>query len=195
MAAIGKKIFVYGGAVWSPVHRWQKHSNEMYIFDTETLHWSLPVTKGPQPNVSTFCMLVVIGPLVWVVGGGSKHKPVVLSEIRVLDTINWTWSANKFVPKDLKSQEVINELHSRNLDYRNGKDSDLVKRLEIAIQNESNFLEIAGPSLSPRGCLAGGLFDNQIFFFGGFCGAPLNDIKVLDLGWKRRLESCGIHFD
>jgi len=192
MGSIGKKIFVFGGAVWSG-EEWHDHSNELFVFDTETRQWTKPEIHGQAPNVSIFATLFTIGPFVWIIGGGSMHSPVVLKEIRLLDTINWTWTASKRKAQDLNLRELLYELKLRNLPTTGG---DLIESLERALEKENlECLEIEGPTLQPLCGSVPTVFGNKVFLFGGFCGGPVNELRIIDLKWVQRLQNSGISLE
>jgi len=192
MGGIDTRIFVFGGAVWSG-EEWHDHSNDLFVYETETRIWSKPIIFGPQPNVSIFATLFTIGPFLWIIGGGSMHSPVVLKEIRVLDTVNWTWTASKRKASDLTLRELLHELKLRNLPTTGG---DLIESLERALEKENtSCLEIEGPSLPPLCGSVPTVWGNRVFLFGGFCGGPVNDLRIIELKWMQKLKDCRIDVD
>jgi len=101
-AALGTKIFVYGGATWDSKARvWKDKSNDIYVFDTVTNTWTRPAVTGDLPAVSTFAASFTVGTHFWLIGGGSKQSDFVSNSIYLLDTVSMTWK--KLVTKGLEN--------------------------------------------------------------------------------------------
>jgi len=92
LTAIGKKLYLFGGGVWNERDGWVHKFNDLYIFDTETLHWTKTDCKG-KIDSSTFPISFVIGRFLFIFGGGSKPSHCVTNDLYVLDTVTLTWSS------------------------------------------------------------------------------------------------------
>ncbi|EGG14036.1 hypothetical protein DFA_11799 [Cavenderia fasciculata] len=91
MTAIGTKLFLFGGGIWNESQGWTDKFNDIHVFDTETNHWSKPVTTG-DVQTSTFAISFAIGRFLFIFGGGSKPRHCVTNDIYILDTDNFNWS-------------------------------------------------------------------------------------------------------
>ncbi len=54
--------------------------------------------------------------------------------------------------------------------------------LEKALEKENtSCLEIDGPSLPPLCGSVPIVWGNRVYLFGGFCGGPVNDLRIIEL--------------
>lgn len=91
LTAIGKKLFLFGGGVWNEDDGWVHKFNDLYILDTETMHWTKPTCTGTV-ETSTFPIAFAIGRYLFIFGGGSKPMHCVTNDLYILDTATFTWS-------------------------------------------------------------------------------------------------------
>jgi len=112
MAAIGSKVYLFGGGVWSQELSWVHKYNDLHVFDTETGVWSKPETKG-DVQTSTFAIPFTVGRFLFLFGGGSKPHFVVTNSVYILDTatMEWTEAAmqgdSKPLPRDMGTASVV----------------------------------------------------------------------------------------
>jgi N-acetylneuraminic acid mutarotase len=92
LTAIGKKLYLFGGGVWNEREGWVHKFNDLYVLDTETMHWTKPDCQGKIES-STFPISFAIGRFLFVFGGGSKPSHCVTNDLYVLDTATMQWSS------------------------------------------------------------------------------------------------------
>jgi N-acetylneuraminic acid mutarotase len=69
-AAIGKKLYLYGGGLWSSEEQtWLTKFNDLLEFDTEKLEWKKIKTTGQPPVMSTSVAMFAIGRCLYIYGG------------------------------------------------------------------------------------------------------------------------------
>jgi len=92
LVTIGKKLYLFGGGVWNEREGWVHKFNDLYVLDTETMHWTKPECSG-KIDSSTFPISFAIGRFLFVFGGGSKPSHCVTNDLYVLDTATLQWSS------------------------------------------------------------------------------------------------------
>jgi len=50
LVAVGEKLYLIGGGVWSEKSGWSVQYYEMYVFDTVLKRWYLPKSEASRPN-------------------------------------------------------------------------------------------------------------------------------------------------
>jgi N-acetylneuraminic acid mutarotase len=113
LTAIGKKLFLFGGGVWNERDGWVHKFNDLYILDTETLHWTKAECQG-KIDSSTFPISFAIGRFLFVFGGGSKPLHSVTNDLYILDTATLTWSSpecegTKPQPRDMGTASAVGD--------------------------------------------------------------------------------------
>ncbi|KAI0244378.1 hypothetical protein L0F63_003636, partial [Massospora cicadina] len=180
---VGDRIFIFGGC--NP----QACSNDVYIFDTDTMYWSHPQTAGtpPAPRRAHSATLVEgLGLLIF--GGGDSSQ--YYNDLHVLDTVTLTWSS----PPTYGEAPTPRRAHSTCL-YKNalyvfgGGDgryplNDLF-RLDLTTNNGYRWskLEPTGTPPVSRGYHSATLLDGgQLVIFGGSDGTDyFSDMYLFDL--------------
>jgi len=112
MTAIGKNLYLFGGGVWNEREGWVNKYNDVYVLNTETMHWSNPACTGNVDN-STFAIAFATGRFLYVFGGGSKPNHCVVNDLNVLDTSSFSWThleldGERPPPRDMGSACAIN---------------------------------------------------------------------------------------
>jgi len=113
LTAIGKKLYLFGGGVWNEREGWVHKFNDLYILDTETLHWTKPACNG-QIDTSTFPISFAVGRFLFIFGGGSKPLHSVTNDLYILDTAILTWSqpaseGTKPNPRDMGTASTVGD--------------------------------------------------------------------------------------
>jgi len=113
LTAIGKKLYLFGGGVWNEREGWVHKFNDLYVLDTETLHWTKPECQG-KIDTSTFPISFAVGRFLFVFGGGSKPLHSVTNDLYMLDTATLTWSSpasegTKPQPRDMGTASAVGD--------------------------------------------------------------------------------------
>jgi N-acetylneuraminic acid mutarotase len=113
LTAIGKKLYLFGGGVWNEREGWVHKFNDLYVLDTETLHWTKPECQG-KIDTSTFPIAFAVGRFLFIFGGGSKPLHSVTNDLYILDTATLTWAAqdnegSKPQPRDMGTASVVGD--------------------------------------------------------------------------------------
>jgi hypothetical protein len=92
MVAIGNKVYMFGGGVWSPSTEWTKKFNALHILDTETMSWSCP-EPAPTSLVRScsFCIPFVHSSFLFIYGGQSILDGQEVDDLVSFDTVSLTW--------------------------------------------------------------------------------------------------------
>jgi len=111
LTAIGKKLYLFGGGVWNESNGWVHKFNDLYVLDTDTMHWTKPNCSGKVES-STFPISFSVGRYLFIFGGGSKPNHCVTNDLYILDTASYTWSspscdANRPQPRDMGTACVV----------------------------------------------------------------------------------------
>jgi len=102
-AAIGSKMFVFGG------NRTEEGNysiyDDLHVFDTETLAWSVPNVTGEKPGHRVAHKLVAVGKKLYLFGGGrwSPKEDWIerTKKVHVLDTETLHWSCPAVTGEEL----------------------------------------------------------------------------------------------
>lgn len=113
LTAIGKKLYLFGGGVWNEREGWVHKFNDLYVLDTETLHWTKPECQG-KIDTSTFPISFAVGRFLFIFGGGSKPLHSVTNDLYILDTATLTWSSpdsegTKPQPRDMGTASAVGD--------------------------------------------------------------------------------------
>jgi N-acetylneuraminic acid mutarotase len=113
LTAIGKKLYLFGGGVWNEREGWVHKFNDLYILDTETLHWTKPECQG-KIDTSTFPISFAVGRFMFIFGGGSKPLHSVTNDMYILDSATLTWSTpdcegSKPQPRDMGTASAVGD--------------------------------------------------------------------------------------
>jgi len=111
LTAIGKKLYLFGGGVWNETDGWVHKYNDLYILDTEAMHWSRPVCTGKVES-STFPLSFSVGRYLFIFGGGSKPNQCVTNDLYIFDTSSYHWGTpnceqNRPLPRDMGTACVV----------------------------------------------------------------------------------------
>jgi len=145
---LGKNIYLFGGAQWNQ-KKWTHKSNELFIFNTESLSWSKPNTEGPPPGVSTFAAAFPYGRHIWIIGGGSARGGFVCESISLFDTVSLNWT-----------NPVID-----------------------------------GKRFNQKDCVSACVVDDKVILFGGFRGRPINELQILHMKWVKKFKQFDLSLD
>jgi N-acetylneuraminic acid mutarotase len=113
LTAVGKKLYLFGGGVWNEREGWVHKFNDLYILDTETMHWTKPECQG-KIDTSTFPISFAVGRFLFIFGGGSKPLHSVTNDLYILDTATLTWSSpdsegTKPQPRDMGTASAVGD--------------------------------------------------------------------------------------
>jgi N-acetylneuraminic acid mutarotase len=111
LTAIGTKLYLFGGGVWNEDEGWVHKHNDIHVLDTETMHWTRPVTTGAA-ETSTFPIAWALGGYLFIFGGGSKIQHCVTNDLYVLDIATMHWSSpdvkgDRPHPRDMGSAAMV----------------------------------------------------------------------------------------
>jgi N-acetylneuraminic acid mutarotase len=86
MKAIGTKIYLFGGGLWEPkpVNRWIAKYNDIYVLDTEKMHWTLLPEKL---HICSFPISWTFQYFVFFYGGQSAISEQLTNSLFYFDTI------------------------------------------------------------------------------------------------------------
>eukprot|EP00030_Apusomonadida_sp_AF-17_P002461 a339737_17.p1 GENE.a339737_17~~a339737_17.p1 ORF type:complete len:361 (-),score=147.14 a339737_17:99-1043(-) len=86
MAAIGDRLFVFGGRGFG-----KSSFNDLWVYDTARNRWSTPEAAGTAPSArERFCMCVA-GTKIIIFGGWDSRRSLRLGDLHVLDTMTMEW--------------------------------------------------------------------------------------------------------
>jgi len=175
------KLFIFGGGDGN------KALNDIYVLDTDKLHWDTYKTSGNVPNPRGYHSTSLIGAdKVWVFGGSDGSE--VFSDMSILDAATGAWTRKKLnSPKPCfahSSTTVGNQLY-----VFGGNNTEYSNELKIiTLDNRIDTLEIqsrgvTGAAPSARAYHSALLHDLRIFLIGGYDGKKCyGDTHCLDLG-------------
>ncbi|XP_033124130.1 rab9 effector protein with kelch motifs-like [Anneissia japonica] len=104
MVAVGKRVVVFGGRSQS-----NQHFNDCHIFDTETIEWLQPTSKGSLPEARGSHTLTNVGETLVLFGGTSEFDTETMqckkyhSDVCLLKTVDILSGAA--IPKEEKEYE------------------------------------------------------------------------------------------
>jgi len=199
-AAVGTRILVFGGT-WVDDEDQSHYLNDLHVFETEALAWSLGQCTGQVPIQREGHTASVAGPHMVVFGGAgldTDDRPVNLNDLHLLDTDRMAWSRPNVsgrVPQERR-------YHSASVvDHRllifGGQYYDAVADLHFECDNAVYTFDLrtlawstlAVDSNAPlrRACHAAGVVNKRVFLIGGRYWDVaeddyifLNDVQVLD---------------
>ncbi|XP_050400202.1 kelch domain-containing protein 1 [Patella vulgata] len=87
--SLGSKVYVFGGVL--PGGDEVIESNELFLFDSETLVWEKVRTRGTQPPGRSAASLVGVGDKLYLFGGLSQNFGW-FDDLFVFDTVSNSWS-------------------------------------------------------------------------------------------------------
>jgi len=188
---VGSKIFVFGGG---PLIN---ETNDLLIFDTETMFWYKPATTGDIPGPHKAHTATLVDHKIFIFGGGEGTN--YYGHLYVLDTINLHWTK----PECTGKPPVPRKAHSsvsigKRIYYFGGGDGNKALNETYILDTEKYYWELLkteGQLPGPRGYHTTNLFGNngKIYLYGGSDGQEcLNDIYVLDINtskWTKKTIS------
>jgi hypothetical protein len=83
----GNKLIVFGG---ENEHR--EYLADVVILDLTTFTWSIPEIRGPTPRGRARHAAVIHGEKLFIAGGLTGEKNLILDDLTYLDLQTWTWS-------------------------------------------------------------------------------------------------------
>lgn len=87
LIAVGKRLYLFGGGVWSPQSDWVERSKKIHIFDTETCAWSCPAVTGEDVvRASSFTVPLVFSTFIFFFGGQSIQDGNEINDLVSFDT-------------------------------------------------------------------------------------------------------------
>jgi N-acetylneuraminic acid mutarotase len=91
LMAVGKRVYLFGGGVWTPKKDWLEKSNTMYILDTDTMHWEKMAAAGPEVKASSFAIPFTFSHWIFIYGGQALKDGVEIDDLVSFDTVSLTW--------------------------------------------------------------------------------------------------------
>jgi len=110
MKAVGSKIYLFGGGLWEPkpLNRWIEKYNDVFVLNTEKLHWEILPAKL---NICSFPISWTMEEFIFFYGGQSANSEQLTNGLYYFDTISHTVTEIKTTPKpkplDLGTASVI----------------------------------------------------------------------------------------
>jgi len=86
MKAVGTKIYLFGGGLWEPkpINRWIAKYSDIYVLDTETMHWTLLPEKL---NICSFPISWTFEHFIFFYGGQSAISEQLTNTLFYFDTV------------------------------------------------------------------------------------------------------------
>ncbi|EDO42909.1 predicted protein [Nematostella vectensis] len=186
-------VYIFGGR--SDV---QGACNTLYCFDTTTLTWSRPPTKGKPPAARDGHTACVIGKKIYIFGGYEEEGECFSNTVEYLDTESLTWYRCKI--KGSQSPASWRDFHTATAIgtdmYIFGGRGDMLGPFHSGQEVYTNTVSIFNTeecswhNASPSGDVPIGrrshsaiCYDNCLYVFGGYNGRQrehYNDIYRLD---------------
>lgn len=110
MKAVGSKIYLFGGGLWEPkpINRWISKFNDIYVLDTEKMHWTMLPEKL---NICSFPISWTFEEFIFFYGGQSAISEQLTNSLYYFDTITHTVTEINNSPKpkplDLGTASVV----------------------------------------------------------------------------------------
>jgi len=96
LVAVGKKLYLFGGGVWSPKSDWVERLKKIHILDTDTMVWSCPPVTGEEHvRVSSFSVPLVFSTFIFFFGGQSIQDGNEINDLISFDTVNLSWQRHE----------------------------------------------------------------------------------------------------
>ncbi|KAG0284521.1 hypothetical protein BGZ97_008151 [Linnemannia gamsii] len=184
---VGESVYVFGGCDTKNCF------NTLYIFDADTMHWSLPKTFGSiPPPCRAHSSTLVDNKRLYVFGGGDG--PHYFNEVYMLDTDTLTWTN----PQTTGDRPCRRRAHTtcvyNNCIYVFGGGDGVqalndTYKLDLADMRWSE-VKTTGQIPIARGYHTSNLIKSQFIVYGGSDGHEcFSDVHVLDLvtwSWETR---------
>jgi hypothetical protein len=113
LIAVGKRLYLFGGGVWSPQSDWVERSKKIHVFDTETSTWSCPAVIGEDlVRASSFTVPMVFSTFIFFFGGQSIQDGNEINDLVSFDTVSLSWQRHEAVAhKDNPGQRSVATLN------------------------------------------------------------------------------------
>jgi len=113
LIAVGKRLYLFGGGVWSPQSDWVERSKKIHVFDTETSTWSCPAVIGEDlVRASSFTVPMVFSTFIFFFGGQSIQDGNEINDLVCFDTVSLSWQRHEAVAhKDNPGQRSVATLN------------------------------------------------------------------------------------
>jgi len=196
--AIGKNIFIFGGSDSDVIPQ-----GDLHVFNTETLTWSQPRTKGTPPSPRSGHVCASIGTKIYIFGGAqwSAKANEWLSksnELFILDTKTMEWSKPPVIgtPPDVSTFPAAFAF-GRHIwilgggTLTGGFVSEKCWIFDtISLKWETPVL--VGDAFRARDCVSVSIVGNKAMLFGGYRGDPVNDFQIIEMPWSKLMQHCGL---
>ncbi|TPX30402.1 hypothetical protein SmJEL517_g06030 [Synchytrium microbalum] len=181
MTLVGEKLYLFGGCDNSECFP------DLWIFDSETMSWSKPITRGTLPDPTRAHSASLIEKKLYMFGGGDG--PNYYNSLYVLDTTTLTWtkpiiSGGSPGPRRAHTTWVYD---NRLYVYAGGDGVRALNDVYVLDPAAStpawSKLATTGRSPVPRGYHTSTLVGSTVVVYGGSDGHEcFSDIHLLDLG-------------
>jgi len=113
LIAVGKKLYLFGGGIWSPKEDWIQRTKKIHILDTDTMSWSCPAVSGEDVvRVSSFTVPLVFSTFIFFFGGQSIADGNELNDLISFDTVSLRWQRHEPIAhKDNPGQRSVATLN------------------------------------------------------------------------------------
>jgi len=101
LMSIGKRLYLFGGGVWTPQQDWVQKHNSMHVLDTDTMHW-VTVKANADVRASSFAVPFTFSNWIFIYGGQAIKDGAEIDDLVSFDTVSLTWH-NHHVPTTEKS--------------------------------------------------------------------------------------------
>jgi len=88
--SVGKRLFLFGGGVWTPQKDWVEKHNTMHILDTDSMRWSV-VRSGADVRASSFAVPFTFSHWIFIFGGQSMKDGAEIDDLVSFDTVSGSW--------------------------------------------------------------------------------------------------------
>jgi len=176
------KLFIFGGGDGN------KALNDIYVLDTDKLHWDTYKTSGTVPNPRGYHSTSLIGPdKAWVFGGSDGSE--VFSDLSVLDAATGVWTKKKLNSSKPCFAHSATTVGNQMFVFGGNNNNEYTNDLKIiTLDSRMETLEIqsrrvTGTAPAARAYHTALLHDLRIFLIGGYDGKKCyGDTYCLDLG-------------
>jgi len=197
-ASIGKNIYIFGGSDGNVTPQ-----GDLHVFNTETMTWSQPRTKGIPPSPRSGHVCASIGTKIYIFGGAqwSANANEWLSksnDLFILDTTTMEWSKPSVIgtPPTVSTFPAM-FAYGRHIWVIGGGtlNGGYVSERYWIFDTVSLKWEapvVGGEPFRARDCVSVSVVGNKVVLFGGFRGDPVNDFQIIDMPWSKVMNQCGL---
>jgi len=92
LMSVGRRLYLFGGGVWTPKRDWVEKTSKMHVLDTDTMHWTCIRARGEEcVRASSFCIPFVYHDWIFIYGGQSLTDGIEIADLVSFDTVSLEW--------------------------------------------------------------------------------------------------------